>query len=353
MEQPIEPAGSAPGRRRLADFGKAAVPVPLEELGEADSPRKGGENLTYARLLAESGAELPPIIVHRQTMRVVDGTHRLRAAMMRGEHRIRVWFFDGRPEDAFVLAVQENATHGLPLTGAERAAAATRIVASHPHWSNRRIAALAGLSDKTVAAIRCRATEEPGRRIGRDGRSRPASARVGRIRAGELLSRHPDTSLREVAREAGIAVSTASDVRRRMRAGEDPLPPQQRTEETASPPEVQAATDLGAAVIPGQVVMGDAAHTVRRLARDPALRATVEGRTVLRLLSLHSVSAQGWRRLIARLPPHCRDPVAGLARHCARTWESVAHQLESGRLAGDSRGVGESRETFTTVRSDS
>ena len=70
-------------------------------------------------------------------MRVIDGTHRLRAALLRGVDVIDVLYFDGPDADAFVLAVELNHTHGLPLSRADRTAAAERIIGSHPDWSDR------------------------------------------------------------------------------------------------------------------------------------------------------------------------------------------------------------------------
>jgi hypothetical protein len=43
--------------------------------------------------------------------------------------------------------------HGLPLTLADRLAAAARIVTACPYWSDRAVAAVAGLSPKTVTAV--------------------------------------------------------------------------------------------------------------------------------------------------------------------------------------------------------
>src|SRR5262245_51146343 len=77
--------------------------VPVEELLPADSPRLSGENETHAWLLAETEAALPPIVVHRETMRVIDGMHRLRAAVLRGQKTIAVKFFEGDEKDAFVF----------------------------------------------------------------------------------------------------------------------------------------------------------------------------------------------------------------------------------------------------------
>ena len=73
--------------------------------------------------------------------------------------------------------------HGMPLTRADRKAAAQRIVMIRPQWSDRAIAAVGGLSAKTVGAIRRRSTEEipqSNARLGGDGRVRPLAAADGR-----------------------------------------------------------------------------------------------------------------------------------------------------------------------------
>ncbi|GAA0664744.1 hypothetical protein GCM10009535_50600 [Streptomyces thermocarboxydovorans] len=70
-----------------------------------------------------------------------------------------------------VLAVKLNSSHGLPLTLADRKAAALQMLADFPEWSNRRLAGIVGLSDKTVAALRRRSAAEL---------PHPATVRVGR-----------------------------------------------------------------------------------------------------------------------------------------------------------------------------
>ncbi|MEU4746566.1 ParB/RepB/Spo0J family partition protein, partial [Actinosynnema sp. NPDC023658] len=124
----------------------------------ADSPRLDGEDPDHIRLLAGTTAPLPPILVHRSTMRVIDGMHRLRAAMLRGDTEIAVEFFDGTEAEAFARGVRENVTHGLPLSRADREAAAARIITAHREWSDRALAQLTGLSATTVAAVRARST---------------------------------------------------------------------------------------------------------------------------------------------------------------------------------------------------
>lgn len=104
-------------------------------------------------------------------MRIIDGAHRVRAAQLRGRSHIEARFFDGSAADAFVLAVESNISHGLALTLAERSAAAERILASHPHWSDRAIASSTGLSAHTVASLR---------RTAPDAQPRPGPAATAR-----------------------------------------------------------------------------------------------------------------------------------------------------------------------------
>jgi ParB-like chromosome segregation protein Spo0J len=193
--------------------------VPPSALLPADSPRLTGEDEDHARVLAATEATLPPILVHRPTMRVIDGMHRLHAAILLGSKTVRVRYFEGSTDDAFVLAVRANIGHGKPLTLAEREAASTRILVSHPEWSDRSIADACGLSSKTVGAIR-RATTgmaRPAARIGRDGRVRPLDTSQSRQHAAELLAKHPEASLRQVAQATGISPATVRDVRARFR----------------------------------------------------------------------------------------------------------------------------------------
>jgi ParB-like chromosome segregation protein Spo0J len=104
------------------------VELLVASLLPADSPRLAGEDPHHTQMLADSESTLPPILVHRATMQVIDGMHRLNAAILRGEKTIRARFFEGATAQAFVLAVQSNIAHGLPLTTADREAAAARII---------------------------------------------------------------------------------------------------------------------------------------------------------------------------------------------------------------------------------
>ncbi|GAA1267378.1 hypothetical protein GCM10009665_65290 [Kitasatospora nipponensis] len=216
--------------------------IPIDSVLPGQSPRFGAEDENHIRRLAETDAELPAIVVHRSTMRVIDGMHRLRAAHLKGERTIAVEFFDGTDAAAYILGVQANVTHGLPLSLAERKEAARRIVALQPELADRAVAQLTGLAAATVSAIRKRAgAEELGARLGRDGRLRPVNADEGRRRAVEVIREYPDASLREIAQAARVSLGTAHDIRARLERGEDPVQ-RGRTEPAEPAPSGQADT---------------------------------------------------------------------------------------------------------------
>jgi ParB-like chromosome segregation protein Spo0J len=272
--------------------------------------------------LAETADVLPPILVHRQTMRVIDGTHRLLAARRRGQETINAEFFDGSAEDAFIQAVLANIRHGLPLTLADRKLAAARILRSHPHLSDRTVAGYSGLSDKTVGAIRRSTPETPhlNRRVGADGRLRPLSGREGRQRAAEVMGSRPGAAVREIAAIAGISVGTAYDLRTRMRRGEDPVTPPA----TGSPrdPADRARELTRRLEVPGNGMI------LQSLLRDPAMRHTDSGRELLRWLHAHALGVDAWPGLISSVPPHRITTVAKVARRCADAWRQFATELE-------------------------
>ncbi|GAA2454923.1 ParB N-terminal domain-containing protein [Actinomadura vinacea] len=321
--------------------------VELSSLSTAGSPRIAGESHAHVETLAGSQAPLPPIIVHRPTMRVIDGMHRVLAARRLGRGKIAVRYFDGPEEDAFVLAVRSNIAHGLPLSLADRKHAAERVIASHPQWSDRMIASVTGISAKTVAEIRRNAGAGSaagpdrlgnGGRIGKDGRVRSVDVTQARRRAQELIVKDPGLSLRQVARAVGISPETARDVRNRLSLGEDPLP-QGRSKETADRPAVlrPGAPGDGRGPAGARAPVGERspapspAVIVERLKADPALRFNENGRNLLRLLA-GMVRIEDWSRMADGVPPHTRETVAFLARDCARRWTELASDVERNRL---------------------
>jgi hypothetical protein len=327
---------------KLYPVGGAPVSVVLAVLHLDGSPRLKGESQAHVQRLAEVGGGLPPILVHRQSMRVLDGMHRVRAAIVRGDSAIEAVFFDGDADAAFVEAVRANVTHGLPLTLADRKAAARRIAQRFPQWSDRAVAAASGLSPATVCSLRERVTEDSGQlhtRVGRDGRRRPVDASPGRRRAAEVLAQRPDASLREVARCSGVSVGTVRDVRRRLRAGLDPVSHPRRGGTLPAARLVAGGSGSGprGAGGPGQARPRLPAAVLADLMRDPSLRYTESGRVVVRWLDAHRVSLEDWAELREAVPPHCASAVAELAASCAQVWAQIAIQLAAPAAAGQLR----------------
>ncbi|GGX22339.1 hypothetical protein GCM10010297_49380 [Streptomyces malachitofuscus] len=304
--------------------------VPISALLPADSPRLAGENPEHVELLAAT-RDLPPILVQRSTMRVIDGMHRVRAALLRGEETIAVTFFEGDDGEAFLRAVDANIRHGLPLSLADREAAARRILANRPQWSDRTVATATGLSHTTVGAIRRRSglpAAQDGSRVGRDGRARPVDAAAGRRRASEVIARQPDAPLRAIAREAGISVGTARDVRERLRAGRDPVPESQRRPAREPVPSAGGPAESPAQGAGGTRQGPDWRSVVGSLSRDPAVRYAQNGRAFVRWVDGHVIEPVEWCELIDAVPPHWQHSVAELARSCAGAWLEFARELE-------------------------
>lgn len=285
--------------------------VPISHLIIGHSPRCNGEKREHVLALAEAGGVLPPIIVHRQTMRVIDGLHRVRAAKLRGEADIRARFFDGSEASAFVLAVQANVTHGLPLSRADRRAAAGRIIAEHPEWSDRLVASVSGLSPKTVSRIRacCPGVETThlDTRIGLDGRNHPVAPASRRKLIIELILRNPDASLRRIAREARVSPETVRDIRTRLWC-QNPHAPEPRSATTAAHAGGKPALDL--------------------LASDPSFRMKEAGRLLLRVLNESRALHERADAVIESLPPHCKELVVRAARECTGGWTSFVERIK-------------------------
>lgn len=320
----------------------AVVAVPVLSLRPADSPRLNGEDKAHIARLVETETPLPPILVDRRTMRVIDGMHRLMAASLQGQETIDVTFFDGSETDVFLLAVRENIVHGLPLSQADRRAAAERIIASHPHMSDRAIGHSVGLAAKTVAAIRKISSEEipqSSTRVGRDGKVRPLDSGLGRRRAAEILTQQPDASLRDVARAAGISPATVLDVRKRLERGESPVPERPAAHAgrknasgngagTAADTESDGASAQAIRLSSRAAAPPDPASAVEKLLRDPALRNNERGKGMLRLLHVNAVGAEQLPDVAAAVPPHCVGVVVQLAHQYAKMWQDFARELD-------------------------
>lgn len=293
----------------------------IASLSSARSPRLEGENAEHTRMLAEIQLPLPAIIVHREGLRVIDGVHRVSAAKLRGETTILAHLFDGTEDEAFLLAVQANTAHGLPLSHNDRMAAAAEIIQRHPTLSDRSVAAATGLSPGTIRSVRSRSSaagQSGDTRVGRDGRVRPVDGRAGRERVLEVIQRSPNASLRAVAREAEVSPNTVRSVIRRARREDC------KDANCGSPADGAAASRGDVMVALPEFSMESA---LRRLSQDPSVRLTESGRAAMRWFFSHVVRPREWASIVTGLPPHTAFTLSNVARQCAAEWQDLAHSL--------------------------
>jgi ParB-like nuclease domain len=298
--------------------------ISISELVISNSPRLSGKDDKHIRILAESDSQLPPILVHRSTMRVIDGVHRVHAAKLRSEHQIQARLFDGDEPSSFVLAVHTNTTHGLPLSIKDRKAAAERILRYFPHWSDRAVGSVTGLAHRTVASVRAYIPEQEvqaGTRTGRDGRRRPRDNARRREIAARVLSDNPGASLREIAAKAEISPETARRIRRELATARPAvLASDNGTVPTGKQGPHRYADPRGS--------WEDGARAWHSLRADPAFRSTNDGRSLLRMLSVFLLLQSRGEQLVAGVPAHCITWVAGSARANAQAWLDFAERVE-------------------------
>lgn len=310
------------------------VPVDVEELVLDDPPRSQLDE-NYARMLARSRQPLPTIIVHEPTRRVVDGRHRVRAAVLRGERQIAARLCFADTAAIFALAVAVNAEHGHPIPTEDRKRHAAHLLTQHPDWSTRRIALASGLAPGTVGRLRGAASPTEVR-IGRNGRRRAVDTGRGRRIASDVLAAEPGISLREAARRAGVSPSTVRDVRNRMRQtadqaarpigdGRHPVGPSPRQ---AVPRPIVDGRRAGRSASPRAV-----GHLlVSKLCMDPTLRYTATGRRLLAgLLAVGALEEGDLAELARNVPDHCAALVVAAAADCARTWQEFAETVRRQR----------------------
>lgn len=325
--------------------------VPIKSLTPGMYLRQSGTNAGHVQLLlgAEGSSDLPPILVQENGWRVIDGLHRLEAAKLRGDQTIAARFLDCTDEEALVLAIKSNTTHGLPLSKADRVEGAKRVLAAHPDWSDRAIAGITGLSAKTIASLRNGSADGPrfgGKRLGRDGRRRPVMTGDGRRRAAEYISAHPDAPLRQVARETDVSLGTVHDVSARIRHGIDPERNGQRMPTAQIPPRSGASAVVSVADASPASLSSPAKgaslprkkHTdvprtwsaiSAKVANDPAIRYTEGGKEFLRWMAMRTTQPEGWKDFIEAIPVHWLSVLAPIADSLSEDWSTFAEQLRS------------------------
>jgi ParB-like chromosome segregation protein Spo0J len=318
------------------------------------SARAAGVDDAHVDLLIQCPDPMPPIVVHRPSMRVIDGLHRFHAAQRLGRGDIEAELFDGTEAEAFALSVHLNVRHGLPLAHDERNAAAVRILAMQPNWSDRFVAGIAGLSHRTIANLRQCSTGpdvQLNGRLGRDGKVRPLDPANRRLRAAGFLTENPHLSLRELAQAAQISLATARDVRLRVRDGLDPVPDRMRRRSQAQGPDDEmpsagqrrqpeasvfapVPTRQGHGTRPPSPHAGDQSAAfdpiLQRLKKDPAIRFSESGRALIRHLVAAQFAVAHCGELLSVVPAHSLRTVAQIAQNNAAAWRRLAELVDEG-----------------------
>ena len=157
------------------------VPTDAVDRRPSDWPRLATDEdrVAYFREIFD---ELPPIVVEAETNRLIDGWHRLEAALALGRGMIAAEAVAAPPHGILAASLGYAARAAKPLTRTERRRAIELLLQEEPGRSDRWLASIAGASAATVAAVRAE-LEVRGRlaaadqRLGRDGRERPRSRR--------------------------------------------------------------------------------------------------------------------------------------------------------------------------------
>ncbi|MFF3646539.1 ParB/RepB/Spo0J family partition protein [Streptomyces sp. NPDC002564] len=305
------------GPDRSTEVSASITLLPINALRDADSPRLAIDQ-NHVRALAACTDKLPPIIVHRSTMKVIDGMHRLQAARLNGQEALEVRYFEGSDRESFLLAVELNMKNGLALTLSDRKKSAMKILEIFPEWSDRAVAMNTGLSGKTVGVLRRKFAGKIAQaplRVGRDGRVRPLNSHKERQKNSGIPSEGPDILARETAGAAGTPGPGARDMQKRLGMDEGPPP--------AGAAKAQAAQ-------PGMEAMGslvDLLTQLESLKRDPAMKYSNDGREMIRWLEARIIRRTD-PGLVLQAPAHQARKIAALARACAAQWNCIATRME-------------------------
>ena len=310
-------------------MGNQVQELPISHLRLGEGVRTGGLDEPHIELLMESVDSWPPIVVWGDDLVVVDGCHRVEAARRLGRYSVVATRFLGSPEEAFIEAVRRNVSHGLPLSVADRRRAARRVLARNPEWSDRRIASICGLSDKTVGRLR-RASSGliigVERRVGRDGKVRPVQSGQVRERVKQALADNPGGSLRAIAAVAGASPETVRSVRASLRDGE-PLGFGGGPAEAAAPKrEILSRTVLS--VLTRCEEPADPMERCSDWVSDRALTASCDGTRFVQWFASTEVSDE-WHDFVWTVPLGRIYEVVDEARRRAAAWTSFASLLES------------------------
>ena len=115
-----------------------------------------------------NNAKFPPVDVYFDGTLywLADGYHRVRAAEQANINKIRVTVHQGNKRDAMLHSFSANSKHGLRRTNEDKRRAVTKLLVDDEwyKWSDRRLAAIAGVAKNTIANWREKLDANPEQR---------------------------------------------------------------------------------------------------------------------------------------------------------------------------------------------
>lgn len=121
-------------------------------------PRVSMDNTTLEEYTTamRNGEDFPPVIVYYDGTKywLSDGWHRVEAAILAGRTDINAEIRTGSYEDALKHSLSANSTHGLKRSQADKKRAIINALNAFPLESNREIARIVHVDDKTVGKYR-------------------------------------------------------------------------------------------------------------------------------------------------------------------------------------------------------
>lgn len=160
---------------------------------------RANTNSLYVDELAghmKAGTKFPPIHVFEQNgdAWLPDGIHRLEGAIQAGV-KILVEFHEGTRAQAIEFGIQANRHHGLRWSKADQKRVIDMAIKEFGDRSDRWLADLCGVSPTTIGAARKQVSSSghlkksaPKTRVGKDGKSQPASKPPKPKKAGDQKS---------------------------------------------------------------------------------------------------------------------------------------------------------------------
>ncbi len=188
----------------------------------------------YTELIRDNGGKWPfdaavQCVEVSGKVYVVDGWHRVKAALAAGEDQILVQTTKGTERDALRAALRANSAHGLRRSNADkrRAVRAALADADIREMSHRQVADLCGVSHNFVATIAGAMSfddSSPRKTAGADGADRPATMQAAETQRADIrgeLNADSSRSDREIAGQLSCDHKTVAKVRRALQESEE------------------------------------------------------------------------------------------------------------------------------------